>query len=475
MTEPLHSTDPRSLGRYRITGRLGRGGMGIVYLAEAEHGKQVAIKVINPDLANDQHFRDRFRHEVEAARKVRPFCTAPVLDAALNGHPLYVVTEYIAGPTLEEAIADTGPLNGSDLTALAVGVATALAAIHDAGIVHRDLKPSNVILSGVGPRVIDFGIAKAATRDNLTRAGQYLGTPAYQAPEHIHGGPITPATDVFSWACVVAFAATGHDPFSGTVHDTPRLETFDHELRDLVTRALSKHPGARPTVAELLDRLTGRTSQPPPSTPSPPPQFGTAGTTGEPRQHIRALFPILTIIAVIAAVIVTVPITAAVLDSNSSRANTGTLSPSSGPPTIPPTSSPTSTSTSATPAPDMRSSPPPSIPSDISPHFLGRWTGTIVRRTTRSRTSLAIFTIEGGRFGETVGKAQFPDLDCEASLELIDATNAQLTLTARQTGGVGIDCFSRWRLTLKYRSHDALSYESTTAQFRSSGTLTKSQ
>ncbi|WP_243723464.1 serine/threonine-protein kinase, partial [Actinomadura sp. 7K507] len=224
--------------------------MGTLYLAEAEHGKQVAIKVINPDLANDPHFGARLRGEVAAARKVRPFCTAPVLDAALDGHPLYVVTEFIVGPTLKEAITDTGPLHGSDLTALAVGVASALAAIHDAGIVHRDLKPSNVILSGVGPRVIDFGIAKAPVRDNPTRAGQYFGTPAYQAPEHIHGGPITPAADVFSWACVVAFAATGSDPFSGAIHDKARLDSLDYDLRHLVTRALSNDPAARPTVAE---------------------------------------------------------------------------------------------------------------------------------------------------------------------------------------------------------------------------------
>jgi serine/threonine protein kinase len=345
--------------------------MGTVYLAEAEHGKQVAIKVINPDLANDPHFGDRFRREVAAARKVRPFCTAPVLDAGLDGHPLYVVTEYIAGPTLEEAITDSGPLHASDLTALAVGVATALAAIHDAGIVHRDLKPSNVLLSGVGPRVIDFGIAKAATRDNLTRAGQYLGTPAYQAPEHIHGGPTTPATDVFSWACVVAFAATGRDPFSGAIRDTPRLDGLDHDLRHLVTRALSEDPAARPTVAEILDRLTGRTSQPHASAPASPPHFGAAVTPGKPRQRAGKLFPIL-ISAAVGAILVVVPVTAAFLDKDSGQANTGAVSPSPGPATVPPTSS------AASGPPTSAAESTPALPNPLptsSPRV--RWRGTL--------------------------------------------------------------------------------------------------
>lgn len=372
MTDPLHhSSAPRNLGRYRIIRPLGQGGMGTVYLAEADQGKQVAIKVINPDLANDPHFGDRFRREVAAARKVRPFCTAPVLDAELDAHPLYVVTEYIPGPTLEEAITDSGPLHASDLTALAVGVATALAAIHDAGIVHRDLKPSNVILSGVGPRVIDFGIAKAATRDNLTRAGQYLGTPAYQAPEHIRGGPTTPAADVFSWACVVAFAATGRDPFSGTIHDTPRLDSLDHDLRHLVTRALSEDPAARPTVAEILSRLTGRTSQPHASAPSPPPHFGDAVTPGNPRQRAGKLFPILVIAAVIAAVLIIVPVTASFLDGGSGQADTGAVAPSPGPTTVPPTSS-------TFPSPAPAAEPTPALPQPLptsSPKI--RWRGTL--------------------------------------------------------------------------------------------------
>ncbi|ROO83567.1 serine/threonine protein kinase [Actinocorallia herbida] len=272
MTEPLRAGDPESLGPYVLVGRLGSGGMGTVFLADSPDGAKVAVKVINAPLAEDTAFHARFRREVDTARRVRRFCTAPVLDAAVDEAPFYIVTEYVAGPSLDEAIRRDGPLRGADLEGLAVGIATALSAIHDADLVHRDLKPANVLLSAVGPRVIDFGIARAAdTGTGVTHTGQLIGTPAYMAPELITGGSIGPASDVFSWACTVAFAATGAGPFDGdsvpqvlyrVVNEPPRLDGLDPALTDLLVRALDKDPARRPTVPALLTALTGRAEPP---------------------------------------------------------------------------------------------------------------------------------------------------------------------------------------------------------------------
>ncbi|MFF5260467.1 serine/threonine-protein kinase [Actinomadura viridis] len=270
----LGPEDPRELGDYRLLARLGRGGMGTVFLGEDASGRRVAVKVINRELASEDSFRERFRREVTAARQVRRFCTAPVLDAELDHDPLYVVTEYIEGPTLQAAVAERGALPGSDLEGLAVGVATALAAIHGAGIVHRDLKPANVLLSSTGPRVIDFGIARALDApDGPTRTGQFVGTPSYLPPELLRGEPVTPASDVFSWGCVVAYAGTGRAPFTGNTvpeifyrvaHDAPMLDGLDPDLRDVVAAALDKDPRSRPSVQELLARLVGH-AQPDPA------------------------------------------------------------------------------------------------------------------------------------------------------------------------------------------------------------------
>nr|BFE81421.1 hypothetical protein GCM10020093_040220 [Planobispora longispora] len=241
--------------------------MGTVYLGEGPAGP-VAIKVINRHLAADPEFVARFRSEVAAARRVSRFCTAPVLDARLEGEPLWVVTEYVAGPDLARLLREQGPLTGSNLEALAVGVAAALTAIHGAGVVHRDLKPANVLLSPLGPRVIDFGIARALDAGRgQTVTGKILGTPEYMAPELVSDGRAGPPADVFAWGCVVAAAATGASPFASrtvpealyrVVHDTPKLEGLEPELRSLVEAALDKDPQARPSAMDVLSGLVGQ-------------------------------------------------------------------------------------------------------------------------------------------------------------------------------------------------------------------------
>ncbi|MEV7011366.1 serine/threonine-protein kinase [Streptosporangium sp. NPDC051022] len=268
----LNAGEPLEIGRYRVLGRLGRGGMGTVYLGESSDGQRVAIKVINPEYSRHEQFRMRFRREADAAQRVRRFCTAAVLETALDGDQLYVVTEYVPGPNLEEAVQSGGPLRGSSLDALAVGVATALAAIHGAGVVHRDLKPSNVLLSPVGPRVIDFGIARALdTLGGITGTGEILGTPRYMAPEALRGEPVSSACDVFSWGCLVAFAASGRPPFGGeslpsvlyqVLNTEPPLDGLDGPLRELVTHAIAKDPARRPTSQQILDSLVGRSAEP---------------------------------------------------------------------------------------------------------------------------------------------------------------------------------------------------------------------
>ncbi|WP_433500533.1 serine/threonine-protein kinase [Sphaerimonospora sp. CA-214678] len=265
-TNHLTAAHRRVIGPYVPLRRLGEGGMGIVYLAQDPAGRKVAVKVMRPELASQEEFYNRFRKEAEAAKRVARFCTAPVLDAGQDGDLHYLVTEYVDGPDLSAVVDAQGPLAGSNLDALAVGVATALGAIHRAGVVHRDLKPSNILLAPVGPRVIDFGIAQLAdTLAERTRAT--IGTPSYMSPEQVRGDLVTPAADIFAWGCVVAYAGTGRPPF-GTgaapevlyrvAHHVPVLDGLDERLRPLVERTLDKDPARRPTAQQLLDRLLGR-------------------------------------------------------------------------------------------------------------------------------------------------------------------------------------------------------------------------
>ncbi|GAA0966459.1 serine/threonine-protein kinase [Actinocorallia libanotica] len=265
--EPLAASDPRAVGAYTLTGRLGAGGMGAVYLGRSPEGAPVAVKMIRDELGLDPGFRARFEREVSSAERVASFCTAAVLDHGLHeGHP-YLVTEYIEGPTLLAQVQERGPLSAGTLQGFAVGVAMALNAIHQAGLVHRDLKPSNVILSVSGPRVIDFGIARAQdSATGVTRTGQLIGTPGWIAPEQLLADRATTAVDVYTWGCLVAFAARGRHPFgsgepiamaSRMLHGEPELDGVPGPLLELVRAALNKDPLQRPTAQQLLVALTG--------------------------------------------------------------------------------------------------------------------------------------------------------------------------------------------------------------------------
>ncbi|KOX17565.1 serine/threonine protein kinase [Nocardiopsis sp. NRRL B-16309] len=265
----MRAGDPRELDGYRIVSRLGRGGMGTVYLAKDTAERTVAVKLIHPDLADDEAFRRRFAREVESARRVARFSTAGVIDARLDGDPLFIVSEYVPGPNLDEAVRADGAMTGGTLESLAMGVAAALTAIHGSGVIHRDLKPANVLLSPVGPKVIDFGIARAldGTGGAVTRSSQLMGTPSYMAPELIMGRQPTPAGDIFAWGCLVAFAGTGSAPFDAdtvpaVLHNIssapPRLDGLDPSLFDLVSAALDKDPEKRPSSQQILARLVGQ-------------------------------------------------------------------------------------------------------------------------------------------------------------------------------------------------------------------------
>ncbi|WP_431870656.1 serine/threonine-protein kinase [Nocardiopsis eucommiae] len=266
--EPLAAGDPATIGPYVLSGKLGSGGMGTVYLGSTpEKNNQVAIKVIRPELAFDEQTRARFRDEMENARKVASFCTAKVLDHGTFENRPYMVTEYIAGTALAEHIAEHGPLDSSTLHGFALGVAAALAAIHRTGLVHRDLKPANVLLSLSGPRVIDFGIARAMnTATNHTQTGIVMGSPGWMAPEQLLEEKVTTSADIFAWGCLVAFAGNGTHPFGNgdamtlgkrVLFAEPQIGNLDSPLDRLVTRALAKEPGRRPTAQDLLLELAG--------------------------------------------------------------------------------------------------------------------------------------------------------------------------------------------------------------------------
>ncbi|MFE4647406.1 serine/threonine-protein kinase [Streptomyces sp. NPDC056707] len=260
--QPLQADDPPVVAGYRLTARLGAGGMGRVYLSHTQGGRPVAIKVVRPELADDPDFRRRFRREMEAARRVRGAYTAELIDGDADGAPPWLATLYVPGPSLAEAVGRAGGLPVPAVLWLTAGVAEALQAIHGSGIVHRDLKPSNVLLASDGPRVIDFGISLATGVSSYTATGSTIGTPQFMAPEQASGGAVTAATDVFALGQIAAFAALG-EPLYGDgpavsvlyriVHSEPDLSLLPTRLRPLIARCLAADPAERATLAEVVE------------------------------------------------------------------------------------------------------------------------------------------------------------------------------------------------------------------------------
>ncbi|MFG2233501.1 serine/threonine-protein kinase [Streptomyces sp. NPDC048723] len=271
--QPLEAGEPRTIGAYRLLGRLGAGGMGRVYLGRSAGGRTVAVKIVHPHFATDEEFRARFRREVEAARLVGGEWTAPVLDADPEAPVPWVATGYVAGPSLDRALAAHGPLPEASVRAIGAGLARALVAVHGLGLVHRDVKPSNVMLTLDGPRLIDFGIARATDGTaSLTSTGVSVGSPGYMSPEQILGKGITGAADVFSLGAVMAFAATGRPPFTGdnsatllykVVHEPPELGALPAgEVRDLIEACLAKSAAERPAPEGVVAALGGALGAP---------------------------------------------------------------------------------------------------------------------------------------------------------------------------------------------------------------------
>ncbi|GGO57440.1 serine/threonine protein kinase [Streptomyces daqingensis] len=274
--QPLEPDDPRTVGPYRLLRRLGAGGMGRVYLGRSPSGRTVAVKVVHPHYAADEQFRRRFRREVASARRVgtappasggadSPAAqwTAPVLDADPGASAPWVATGYVAGPSVQQAVGEHGPLPERSVRILGGGLAEALRHVHGLGLVHRDVKPSNVMLTPGGPRLIDFGIARAtAGTASLTSTGASIGSPGYMSPEQVLGEETGPASDVFSLGAVLVYAATGEAPFRGdssavllykVVHEDPELGSLSGELREIAASCLDKDPGRRPSPARLAE------------------------------------------------------------------------------------------------------------------------------------------------------------------------------------------------------------------------------
>lgn len=260
----LQPSDPEGVGRYRLLGRLGSGGMGQVFLGQSPGGRLVAVKLIRADLAADPEFRARFAREVAAARHVSGMFTAAVVDADPDGPQPWLVTAYVPGPSLADAVIHRGPLPIRSTLTLAAGLAEGLGAIHAEGMIHRDLKPSNVLLASDGPRIIDFGISRAADATALTSADLVVGSPGFMSPEQAQGHEVGPSSDIFSLGAVLTFAATGEGPFgtgSATallyrvVHNPPATGRLPGQIRPLVEQCLVKDPWRRPTPEQLLAAL----------------------------------------------------------------------------------------------------------------------------------------------------------------------------------------------------------------------------
>lgn len=261
--KPLSVHDPRQVGPFTLLGRLGHGAMGTVFLGRLPSGRLAAVKLVNPQFADDVKFRERFAREVEAAKSVGGFFNASIVDADPRAATPWLATAYIEGPTLQEAVSQNGPLPAEAATTIMLGLCEALMAIHHARLVHRDLKPSNIVLAADGPRVIDFGIVHAVDNFRITQYGTLIGTPEYMSPEQASGVvDLAPPSDVFALGAVMVFASAGHPPFYGSHHfallnninsAAPDLDGVPPALAPIVAACLEKDPARRPRLATVLN------------------------------------------------------------------------------------------------------------------------------------------------------------------------------------------------------------------------------
>ena len=450
--ESLRPSDPRQVGAYRLTARLGAGGMGQVFLGESPGHRKVAVKLVKPEHADDHQFRQRFAREVAAAKRVGGFHTAPVVDADPDGDPPWLVTAYIPGPSLLAAVRDNGPLAPDAVQRLGAALAEGLAAIHACGVIHRDLKPANVILAEDGPRIIDFGIARAMEASTeLTGTGVAIGTVSYMSPEQVQGQRVDARSDVFSLGSVLAFAATGRSPFEAeTMPATaarimggpPSLDGINGPLRGLIADCLAKNPAERPALPALTASLTGTAlSQPAqsstrqsermmaaPTAPAPPsaPAGGTlayppAPYQPGPRPRRKGTATAVTVAAVVVAVAVGIG-----AYEFTSGGNPG------GPD-------------------DPIATRPKAPPSLISPRFAGHWHGTLQdqRSALRGSRAATITVTKATADGKPAGTISYSDAGdglipadaCTFASHLVSASATKVTLRETDTSG---SCSTEW-------------------------------
>ncbi|MFI6453401.1 serine/threonine-protein kinase [Streptosporangium amethystogenes] len=442
---PLTPDDPAQLGAFRLAGRIGEGGQGVVYLAHAPSGERVAVKVL---FRGDSESRARLARELSALESVAPFCTARVLTASVNGPLPYVVSEFVDGPSLEERIRDRGPLRGGELERLVIGTATALAAIHAAGVVHRDFKPGNVLLGPDGPRVVDFGIARA--EGAATTASGLVGTPAYLSPEQINGAPATPASDVFGWAATMLCAASGRPPFGADtvpavlnriLNHHPDLSALPSPFAELIASCLDKDPTRRPTARALmvglvdpgaadpstedLARIGSRIAAPPGSGPHPGRSALATRPSGRGSRGV-----------VVGAILVAVSLLVAAgtaawftLRAPATVVTRDTATPTPG------TGSPSSPSDSSAPAETEGGASTPEPAGKVPASFAGAWAGDGVTSTNpfspgKKRIEVTLREGDGGAdWAEPVN-------DCEGRITLTEVGTDELTFTL----GSGTGC-----------------------------------
>jgi tRNA A-37 threonylcarbamoyl transferase component Bud32 len=496
--EPLRSGDPRQVGSYRLLGRLGSGGMGQVFLGESPGHRKVAVKLVHPEHADDTMFRNRFAREVEAARKVGGFHTAQVVDADPDAEPPWLVTAYIPGPSLAAKIRDDGPMAPEAVSKLGAALAEGLAAIHACELVHRDLKPANIILAEDGPRIIDFGVARAPDASSLTSTGTLVGTVAFMSPEQVHGEHVDARSDVFSFGGVLTYAATGHGPFDADMaaamvyriaNGPPNLDGISGPLLETITACLAKDAAQRPSLPDLTVKLADqnhkfaerpalavrpepeRARPPSPSAtllPALPPAGRPAGRpaghpAGRPTEAVPPLVPpaaptvdpapqgagptaparrprwpsaVLPVLAIAGAVVMGIVLYNVV--GNSPSGNTpgaaGTHRPTVSVGRGPAGSAFPSTAPGTTPTPAA------SGHAGIPDGYDGLWEGTLQDHTGREGPQDVELTLYGsgsgsGSGGSLVGTASYPDIGCDYTDKLVSAQPDEVILYETVQGG----------------------------------------